>query len=78
MFKRIKCITNRHPRFLKAAYEHDVLIDLQNDERFIKTGEPFIRWDAGRWYLYRMDDTPIFCGVYNEIRRAVFFGRKIA
>jgi len=56
MFKRIKCITNRHPRFLKEVYKHDVLIDLQNDERFIKRGEPFIRWDDGAWDLWRMAD----------------------
>lgn len=77
MFKRIKCITNRHPRFLKEAYAHDVLIDLQNDERFIKKGEPFIRWDHGAWDLFKMDDPPRMMGRYENLGRAVFYGRKI-
>lgn len=75
--KRVKCITNRHPLFLKEAYRHDNLLDLQNDARLIKRNEPFLIWDDGCWYLYRMDDPPRMCGVYREIRRAVFFGRKI-
>lgn len=77
MFKRIKCITNRHPLFLKEAYLHDNLLDLQNDERFIKKYEPYIVWRDGCWYLYRMEDPPRMCGFFREIRRAVLFGRKM-
>jgi hypothetical protein len=77
MFKRIKCITNRHPRFLKEVYKHDVLIDLQNDERFIKRGEPFIRWDDGAWDLWRMADPPRMMGRFENLGRAVFYGRSM-
>lgn len=77
MFKRVKCITNRHPRFLMEAYKHDVLIELQNDERFIKRNEAFIVWDEGAWNLYRMADPPRLMGRYENLGRAVFYGRQI-
>ena len=77
MFKRIKCITNRHPRFLKEAYQHDNLIDLQNDDRFIRRNEAFIVWDDGAWDLYRMADPPRMMGRYENLMRAVFYGRQV-
>jgi hypothetical protein len=77
MFKRIKTITDRHPRFLKEVYKHNTLIDLHNDERFIKKHEPFIRWDGGAWDLYRMGDPPRMMGRYENLMRAVFYARAI-
>ena len=70
----IKTITDRDPIFLKTAYKHDNLIDLQNDERFIKTNEKFIRYSAGVWELYRMgkDRQRRIVGRYDKLTRAVF------
>lgn len=77
MFKRIKTISDRHSHFLKSAYKHASLIDLQNDERFIKKNEPFIRWDGGAWDLYRMDNPPRMMGRYENLMRAVYYARAM-
>lgn len=77
MFKPIKCITNRHPKFLKEAYKYANLIELHNDERFIQRNDPFIVWDDGAWDLYRMADPPRMMGRYENLMKAVFYGRQI-
>jgi len=70
----IKTITDHDPTFLKTAYKHDNLVDLKNDERFIKTNEKFIRYAAGVWELYRMDKDRQrrIVGRYDKLTRAVF------
>ena len=74
-FTKIKTITNRSPGFLKVAYRLDHLIDLQNDQRFIKPGEVFITYDDGAWDLWRQSDTPRYMGRYESLNKAVFYGR---
>lgn len=74
-FTRIKTITNRSPGFLKVAYRLDHLIDLQNDQRFIKPGEVFITYDDGAWDLWRQSDPPRYIGRYESLNKAVFYGR---
>ena len=74
-FTKIKTITNRSPGFLKVAYRLDHLIDLQNDQRFIKPGEVFITYDDGAWDLWRQSDPPRYMGRYESLNKAVFYGR---
>ena len=74
-FTKIKTITNRSPGFLKVAYRLDHLIDLQNDQRFIKPGEVFITYDDGAWDLWRQSDPPRYMGRYESLNKAVLYGR---
>ena len=37
--RKVKTLTQRNPIFLQTAYKYDHLIDLQNDDRFIESGE---------------------------------------
>lgn len=54
----VKTITDRDPKFLKEAYKFDNLIDLHNDERFIKHGESYIKYDRGWFAVYTHGDSP--------------------
>jgi hypothetical protein len=54
----VKTITDRDPKFLKEAYKFGNLVDLQNDERFIKHGESYIRYVRGWYAVYTHGDSP--------------------
>ena len=74
---RVKTITQSDPAFLKTAYAHDHLIDLQNHEGFIKTGERFLRYQDGLWKVYMMttDRIPRLYGRFKTLHTAVFRAR---
>lgn len=70
----VKCITNRHPTFLKAAYACPE-VDLQSHDWFIEPAEKFIQWDqiTGDWIVNLMlpERVPRFIGRYPTIRAAI-------
>jgi hypothetical protein len=76
--RKVKTITQRNPIFLQTAYKYDHLIDLQNDDRFIKSGERFITYNADRkiWSVYRMpkdrEKPRRLSGNYDNIISAVY------
>ena len=76
---KIKTITQSDPLFLKTAYKYDHLIDLQNHERFIDSGEAFMRYDQGIWKIYRMtrDRMPILLGRFTTLHTAVYRARLV-
>ena len=75
--KPVKTITNRDPVFLKTVYKFDLLVNLQNDDRFINNGEKFIQYTNTNWEVYRMNKEriPRLCGRFNSLHRAVFRAR---
>ena len=73
---KIKTITQHDPAFLKTAYKHDHLIDLQNHEGFVDDGEVFIRYD-NVWKIYRMtkERIPQLLGKFKTLHTAVYRAR---
>ena len=74
---KVKAITQRDPEFLKTTYKYDNLVDLQNDERFIKIGEKFLRYKDGLWMVYKMNKEriPRLCGKFKTLHTAVYRAR---
>ena len=76
--RKVKTITQRNPIFLQTAYKYDHLIDLQNDDRFIESGERFITYNAERkiWSVYRMpkdrEKPRRLSGKYDNLISAVY------
>ena len=76
--RKVKTLTKRNPIFLQTAYKYDHLIDLQNDDRFIKSGERFITYNAERkiWSVYRMpkdrEKPRRLSGNYDNLISAVY------
>ena len=79
VIKKVKTITNRDATFLKTAYKYDVLVDLQNDESFIKSGERFIDYIEGKWCVFKLDKLRIrrYIGAYPNLHSAVFAAKII-
>lgn len=71
---KVKTITQSDPTFLKIAYANDHLIDLQNHERFVNTGEKFMRYDNGIWKVYKMtpDRIPRLYGKFKTLHTAIY------
>lgn len=76
--RKVKTITQRNPTFLQTAYKYDHLIDLQNDDRFIESGERYITYDADQkvWRVYKMprdrDKPRRLSGNFDHLMSAVF------
>ena len=70
---KVKAITSNDPHFLQTVYKYDDLIDLVNDEIYIKPHETYIIY-KGRWLTYRMgtDRIPKRKGIYNNLFSAMF------
>lgn len=74
---KVKAITCRDPTFLKTTYALDHIIDLIDDEKYLKTHERYIKFD-GRWRLFRMgsDRIPRHQGIFDNISTAIHKARK--
>lgn len=73
MLRPVKAITQRDPAFLKMAYKHGNLINLQNDERFIDEGERYLVWRSGLWRVMRKQHgVGVFVGSSPTLHRAVY------
>jgi len=76
--RKVKTITQRNPTFLQTAYKYDHLIDLQNDDRFIESGERYITYDSDQkvWRVYKMprdrDKPRRLSGNFDHLMSAVF------
>jgi len=76
--RKVKTITQRNPTFLQTAYKYDHLIDLQNDDRFIESGERYITYDSDQkvWRVYKMprdrDKPHRLSGNFDHLMSAVF------
>lgn len=75
----IRAVTDRHPVFLKEAYALDGIVDLINDERWVKHGDRFIRFDRDTlsFVVCIKSDTPIRVRRFNNLRSAVNCARRI-
>lgn len=73
----VKVITQSDPVFLKTVYKHGHLIDLQNDDRFIDTGEKYIIYQNCMWKVYQKNKTnpKVLIGSYKHIFSAMFCAR---
>jgi hypothetical protein len=68
----IKAITNRHPVFLKQAYQLDGIVDLINDERHLARGDRFIRFDNLSFVVcIKTADASIRVSSFNNLRSAI-------
>lgn len=75
---QIKALTNRHPVFLKQAYQLDGIVDLINDERHLGTGERFIRFDDPAFVVcIKTIEQPIRMCKFNNLRSAVNYARRV-
>ena len=70
---KVKAITSNDPNFLKITYKYDSLIELVNDEIYIKPHEKYIVYKR-KWITYRMgtDRIPKKQGSYDNMFSALF------
>jgi hypothetical protein len=75
--RKIKVITQSNPIFLKTVYKHDDLVDLQNDDRWLKRNERFITYADATWYVRRKDAEgyPRLCGSFTTFLSAIYCAR---
>jgi hypothetical protein len=75
---RTKAITHHHHNFLKAAYKYDNIIDLVNHERFLRTGERYIKFEPPKRFIVMiMQDIPRRVRIFDNIISAIFCARNI-
>lgn len=74
----MKAITNRHPVFLKQAYQLDGIVDLINDERYLARGDRFVRFDDPSFVVcIKTADASIKVSKFNNLRSAVNYARRV-
>ena len=73
---KVKAVTSNDPTFLKTAYKYDHLIELVNNEIYIRRNECYITYQ-GQWFVYRMglDFKPRRQGQYNNVFSAIYKAR---
>lgn len=76
----VKALTHRHPIFLKEAYKMDGIVDLINDERQVKLGCRFIKFDSDKVafgvYIKTLDGSVRFRN-FNNLGSAVNCARRV-
>lgn len=74
----VKAVTNRHPKFLKEAYNMDGVVDLVNDERYLGRGDRFIRFDGVSFVVcIKTADTLISVRKFDNLRSAVNCAKRV-
>jgi len=75
--KPVVTLSSQDPVFLDNVLKFDTLVELHKDQRNIKVGEKFIRYQNGKWEVCRMSNErmPRLCGRFGSLHKAVWRAR---
>lgn len=72
--KPVATIASQDPVFLDNVSKFYVLVEVHKDQRNIRVGEKFIRYQNGSWEVCRMskERMPRLCGRFPSLHKAVW------